>query len=223
MRPVTCNGNMVLGLRLRAPVVGAWTAELEVDAEDPITGSVTLAQDALSFKGTALRSGVVAGVCRLEMVGGAGGLWKENGVLASSYQGATARTIVTDLLGAVGEQLDTTTSTAAVLNTPVAYWTRAAGKAGPALRLLTDMLGARWRVLPSGLVWVGTETWPAAPDDMEALELDRDDGAGNVHLGPETLALMPGMVLEGRQVGRVEHLITRDEALRTTFWVDDGS
>lgn len=215
---ITVNGLPVLAARITMPVVGVWSASLEAISEEDITGTATIAQEgAASLVGTVVRSGVLSGSCRLEMVGGKGGL--RGDVAARSYQRATARTVIGELLAACGETLDETAQRA-TLTTSLPFWTRAGGRASTALTTLTDALGARWRVLSNGNVWVGTESWPSPPDAYLADELDRDDAAQNVLLAPDTIALFPGVTLAGRHVGRVEHTVGRDAPLRTTYWIE---
>jgi len=212
---LTCNGHAVDTIRLVLPQTGAWVATLEALSDEKLTGTVTLTDQVATYTGTVLRSGVRSGVCRMDVVGGKGGL--SNEVPARSYVGIKARNVAAELLAAVGEALDAS-STPSVLGTSLPFWTRASGRAGTALATLVDALGASWRVLQSGAVWIGAETWPTATKTLEALELDDDEAAGNVLLAPDSLALRPGVVLAGRKVGRVEHRISRG-ALRTTFWV----
>lgn len=213
---VTANGKAVLALRLTLPISGVWVASLEADADEALAGAVEIVDDDVRLQGTIMRSGAAAGTCDAELVGGKGGMSKD--VPARSYQGAAARLIATELLAAVGEQLDAR-STPAVLATTLPYWTRAAGRAGTALTMLTDALGARWRVLPGGTVWLGVDTWAAAAENAQAVEIDRDAAAGTVLLAPDSIALAPGVTLAGGRVGRVEHHFERDSPLRTTFWI----
>jgi hypothetical protein len=217
MRLITCNALPVLGLRLMLPRTGVWTAALELDAEEAVTGAVEILDEGVSYVGTVVSSGVLAGVCRAEVVGGAGGFRKD--VPSRSYVGVTARTVLADLMAAVGERLDAQ-ATRTVLAAALPYWTRAAGRAGTAMQDLADALGASWRVLPGGNVWMGQELWSEAEEGIGGVEMDRDDGAGTVVLAPDTIGLAPGVTLEGRRVGRVEHFFAREAPLRTTFWVE---
>jgi hypothetical protein len=214
---MTINGAEVLAMRLTLPLTGVWTLSADVSSGDAITGALTLEQDTLTYSGTVLRSGVSTGVCRLEAVGGAGGLGA--GVAARSYQGVAARQVLADLLADASERLDSA-STRAVLGETLSYWTRAGGRASAAMQTLADALGTRWRVKASGAVWVGDETWPKVGSDYDATELDRDYAAGNVLLAPESLALVPGVMLGDDKVGRVEHVVSRDSPLRTTYWLE---
>lgn len=211
----TCNGSPILSLRLSLPPVGNWVAEVDVDSDTELTGPIEIADEAVTYTGVVApgRSGLFVGHWRAYVVGGAGGLAQD--VEARSYQRVTAMDVVSDLLGTVGETLSAA-STRAALSQPLTYWTRSAGRASVALTALCEALGARWRVLPSGEVWVGTETWP---DVAPPLELDRDDPQGSRLLAPDTLELVPGVSLDGFHVGRVEHTI-EDNRLRTTVWAD---
>ena len=209
---VTANGFDVLAMRVTLPLDGVWVATLQVATDEGLAGALRLENEGVVFTGTVVSTGQAL----VDAVGGAGGMGRD--VDARSYRGATARDIIADLLAAVGERLDGSSSRD-VLATALPYWTRARGRASVALSTLTDALGARWRVLPSGTIWVGTETWPAVSSDYEALELDRDSAAGTVLLAPETIALGPGVVLEGERVGRVEHVMAGED-LRTTFWLE---
>lgn len=213
---LTANGAPVLGMQLALPLSGLWVATLEVDSEEDITGELAFEQEgsALSFAGTVLTSGVVAGVCKLTAVAGSGGL--VNDIVASHYRSTTARTVFEEILAAAGETYEVS-STRSVMTTSLPYWTRAAGRGSLALRTLADALGARWRVLPSGNVWMGLDSWAAAPE-IELNELDRDGSAQTVLIAPDTIELLPGMSLpNGDRVGRIVYTITRDDPLRATY------
>lgn len=211
---ITANGLPVLEMRLTLERVGAWVARLEVAADGDVetSGQVTIAQDGLSFVGTSLRSGRG----RIEMVGGGGGIPRE--IAARSFEGATAREVFEEALAIGGEAPDPESSRAA-LSTPLTFWTRAAVSLGTALSSLADAVGALWRVRPNGRVWLGHDDFAPMPPEYEATEIDGDDGAGYVVLAAPTIALAPGVTFGGRRVGRVEHFVSRDEPLRTTFWV----
>lgn len=215
---LTVNGKPVLAMRLTLPVSGVWVASIEADAEEAITGAVTIKQSdsSASYAGYAVRSGELSGTCYLECIGGAGGLAGD--VEARSYRDVTARTVVAEALAAAGEAL-ASTSTRSVLDTALAFWTRSQGRVSQSLSAVADELGARWRVLPTGAVWFGAETWPDFRGE-DIAELSRDPAAGTVLLAPDAIDLAPGVTLRGERIGRVEHLITRDDPLRTTAWIE---
>lgn len=216
---VRANGADVCAMQLTLPVNGRWVLSAHVDTDELVEGALKVEADGLTLVGTVLRSGVVAGGCRIEAVGGKGGIGKD--VPARSYQGVAAKAVIGDLLAAVGETLDPSSS-AKVLGTRLPYWTRAAGRAGTALSAIVEAIDARWRVLPSGAVWVGLETWPKVDeDDYDADELDRDHGAGMVLLAATTIALRPGQLLGKDRVGRVEHVMDHEAHLRTVYWTEE--
>lgn len=212
---LTCNGAPVISLRMVRPALGCWIAELAVDAEDGFDGQVEIVDEdgPVTYSGAVVRGGVVVQTWSGIVVGGTGGLRTD--LPARHYQGATVREIATDLLRAAGEALDAT-STPAILGLRLDYWSRPAGNAKEALTVLSGAAGATWRVLPSGRVWIGTETWPAFSGEI--LELDRNDQQGTVELAPDSILLGPGVTLADRRVGRVEHRVDAG-SLRSTHWI----
>jgi hypothetical protein len=220
----TLQGLSVLELRLTRPLVGLWVATLEVDhqdAEELYSGPLELKDERITYQGTKVQGGVISGVARLDVVGGTGGLLKP--VPPRHFREVTVKALVESLLSLAGEQLDAT-STATVLSRTLPFWSWGGDglneRASRHLTSITDKLGVSWRVLPNGKVWVGIDAWNPADEDINAIELDRDDADGNVLLATESLELGPGVSLAGRHVGRTEHTFGRQESLRTTFWVE---
>lgn len=219
MSLATLNGREVLAMRLTMPAVGIWVLSAELSADAPVEGAVVLEQGGVTMRGATVRSGALSGSCRIEAVGGTGGLLRQLG--ARSFHGVTARSVLSDVLASAGESLDASSSRSALAST-LAYWTRARGRASEAVATLASALGAKWRVLPSGSVWMGLEAWPR-PTGYEYEELDRDAGGGTVLLAPETVGLAPGMLLGADRVGRVEHIVGPDTPLRTTYWMAEDA
>ncbi len=220
----TLQGLPVLELRLTRPLLGLWVVTAEVDHQDAdelYVDTLELKDERSTYRGTAVRSGVISGIARLDMVGGTGGLLKP--IPPRHFREVTVKTLVESLLELAGEELDAS-STAKVLARTLPFWSWGGDplneRASRHLTSITDKLGVNWRVLPNGKVWVGIDAWNPAGDDLAALELDRDDADGNVLLATETLELGPGVSLAGRHVGRTEHTFGRTESLRTTFWVE---
>lgn len=64
-----------------------------------------------------------------------------------------------------------------------------------ALDLLAHQLQVPWRVLPSGLVWMGVETWSAVDGAAYWTGLVEDDGA--VTYAPRGAPYLPGQTIDG--------------------------
>lgn len=220
-RAILCNGAPVLKLRLSAPIAAAWTADLEASSATALTGAVTISDGSNLWKGTVLQSGVVAGLSSATVVGGAGGLRKK--VSAKSYVGVIARTVVNDILAEVGERLDTTAATAPALRVTLNHWTRvtsddADGTAGAQLSSLLAAIGATWRVLPSGAVWIGSPKFPAAKPEG-VFELDREPSRQRVHVALDALNLLPDSTVGSDRVGDVEYRVA-ESGIHATYWLE---
>ncbi len=215
---IDCNGFTVLKMRLRAPIRGAWWARLDATVEAPITGAVAISDGTNTWRGTVTRSGVVLGVCSALIVGGAGKLGLP--VPAKSYVGVPARLVVQDLLAAAGEQADSVSLTRSPLRTVLEHWTRAGdpSTAGQELTSLLEHVGATWRVLPSGAVWMGAATFTTAKP-AGLVERDRDPSAGRVFTTLDLLDLLPASTVGDENVGDVEYELDGSE-LRATHWLE---
>ena len=79
MALLTLNGAPVISATIGAPLVGAWTAEVAVDSQEPPTGAVTLqtANGEAVWRGVAHRAGMARGAALVRVIGGAGGLARE--------------------------------------------------------------------------------------------------------------------------------------------------
>jgi hypothetical protein len=217
MADLSANGLHVLACSISMPRTGVWTCDLELDGESALEGRITIKDGDLTFSGTVIRSGVVAGRVFVRAVGGAGGLRKT--APARSYVDVPLRIPLRDILADVGETLSLSVD-AALLDRRLPHWTRIEGPAGTALSSLLDHVGASWRVLADGTVWAGAEVWPVQRVPGEAL--DPDPELGTHTLAADTFALRPGTTFLGRKVSRVEH--RGDGAkLRTIYWAEDNA
>lgn len=221
-RAISCNGATVLKLRLLAPIACAWVADLDAVSETAITGAVTVTDGVSPWKGTVLRSGVVAGVCSATIVGGKGGLRKELG--SKSYVGGIARNIVNDILNESGETLARKAQTASELLQVLNHWTRigtapgAPVTAGEQLASVLEHVGATWRVLPDGTIWIGTPTFKAAkPTGL--FEITREPARERVHVELDGLDLFPDTTVGTDRVGDVEYRV-EDKGIRATYWLE---
>jgi hypothetical protein len=205
MPDLTLAGRPVLDATIALPRVGAWLAVVHVDDADVPAGAATLASadGALEMHGTIRRGGAFQERGRVELVGGGGGLAGE--VAPRFYANAPARQVLSDLLRDAGESLSATAD-GPLLGTLLPAWPRARGAAGAALATLLDALGATWRVLADGSIWVGRETWPTIdPVDVELLDDDPSDGAVVVAADVVRPEFVPGTTYLERRVGLVRH------------------
>lgn len=220
----TASGVPVSSARVTMQLQGCWVLDL-VASDQVAPGPVTvLIQDGLSFKGTAARGGVWLDSDFMRVLPGAGGMGKI--AKAKAYRNVTASVIIKDLLGVAGETLSSTSSSK-VLKTQFPFYSVNADAVGRCLSaILQDprMAGATWRSLPDGTVFVGTETWPDSGLLAPAAYQDIDElpHQGRAELGFEAPVLVPGVSLEGRHVGAVEHVID-GEKCRTTVWFNEAA
>lgn len=137
-------------------------------------------------------------------LGGAGGLG--GGTIATHYatilREVERADVVRDIVAAAGEQLaDPELGELAGLT--LERWTRAAAETwAQALSRALAGTGLAWRVLDTGRVWVGAETWSAA--ELGGVELDEARADQVLHVGFDRATLRPGTQLaDGRRVARV--------------------
>lgn len=215
------NGSPVLSGALVFPLRGAWTAELVVDSEEAPEGAVTLeiaqGDTTAELHGFAKRKGVSELKARVLVVGGAGGL--SGAVEPRYYTDSTAQTIVEDLLRDAGEELDDSSSSD-VLGIQLSAWTRRGGTAGSCLEAIVRGLGAQWRVLQSGKVWVGVDQWTDADAEVQLLREDTAAGTALIAAESTLLGVVPGCTLLERHVASVTHDLGRS---RTTVFFEDAA
>lgn len=212
----TLNGAPVLSGRVVAPLLGRWVVDLEVDADDAPTAAAELRVGGVAWVGTVHRGGLDEGVWRGRIVGAAG---LDTIVPARSWRGLQpARGLVVELLGDVGATLDD----ASAIDAALPRWSRVEGRASRALSELARAAGVRWRVSPSGPVWVGVDTWPelTLPDGVTAEPLDTDPVQGAAVYGLPGAYLLPGQTFEGRRVGGVVYELAGERDRVTVWWCD---
>lgn len=216
----TVNSLPLLRADVVLPRVGVWTADLEVDTETPITGRVTVTLGALALVGTVLYGGITpGGAWSGRVVGGAGGLARSIG--ATAHRNASLGEVLRTALTEAGETLS---PTAIDLSAPVARWARLAGPAARTVEQVAAVVGASWRVLADGSVWIGPETW-ADQTAADALTEHVDVVTSSRALAGDSAAeILPGRTLrlEGLalRVGAVSHRLDA-ERFRTHVWVED--
>lgn len=207
----TLNGSPVLRGEIGIPRVGAWHADLAVDATEEIDGPCTLSiENGLTLVGTAYRTGVWLDTAKLRIVGGAGGL--RTAAKPQHYRKTRLRAVLLDILATAGEAL-AGNSSESVLATSFPHWTTIGQTCGQMLSALLedDRMPAdvAWRIFPDGTLWVGVDTWPDSglSDVVDYQVLEESPADGRLDLGIEAPLLQPGVTLAGQRVSYVEHSI----------------
>lgn len=213
----TVNGLPVLRCTLHVPRIGAWHAQVSVEAEEvgDLDAFIELELPGSTWQGYARRVGAHHGRVEVLVVGGAGGLVAE--LEPRYYADAPVSVPLGDIMRESGEQLSLTVDPS-VQSPMLARWTRSRGRAGRALADLVQTLGVEsWRVLEDGTIWLGTEAWDEV--SLEHDVLDEDPAHGRAALGVDEFVLRPGTVLEGRGISYVLHHL-EPERMRSTVWYE---
>lgn len=217
---VTVDGFGVVRGTICMPLVGAWHADLLVDAESGFQGALTVQiADQLELVATTDRSLAYQGMTQLRMVAGANGLRRT--ATPTYYRRPTVRQVLTDLLEKSGDTL-AESADAAILSQQLHAWTTILAPVGQMVAALVEAApGANWRLLSDGGVWVGRETWPDSGVDV--VELSEDGCNAVVELGVDAPVLLPGTTVNERRISYVEHRIESD-SVRSLVWFaeDDG-
>lgn len=213
----TLNGRPVLHGTITAPLHGRWVADLAVDAPEGLAGDVVIEVGGIRWRGAIHRGGVDEDTWNGRVVGGTTGL--DQLVTARSWHGLQpARGLVRELLSEVGEALSD--ASGPELDTNLPRWSRIDAPAHHALADLARAVGARWRVLFDGTVWVGAETWPELfiPDGAR-VELLSTDSRGDASLYALPAAwVQPGQVFDGRRVGSVAYELAGGRDRVKVWW-----
>lgn len=210
-------GVAVLSGDLVMPLRGNWFAHLVTGAGAgaPVEGErVTIFVAAnparripeARFVGTVRRAGKWGGQHEIVIVGGAGGLTTElaGDDLVGHAKAVPLEVVADRIASTAGEVLDDTVLDN-LKNYAVPRWTRARGPAGSALSVMVDEFGLSWRVLDTGAVWLGLETWPELKPAALGYELEEQPDDGTIRAASGGATLRPGIVVLGRRVTRVRY------------------
>lgn len=226
---ITANGAGVIRAHVLRPRIGAWHAELVVDAQDEgtFTGPVALVVAGLNLQGFAKRSGAHHQTVFVRIVGGAGGLGST--VQPRSWQNVPIRIPLSDALTAVGERLSPTAD-ASTLGTILPKWSRPQRSAGVEVgALLSAVPGAAWRVLSDGTIWVGPETWPEK--ELDFTEIEFQPSIGRLEFASDVPDISPGQTFSpncgepyaSRRVSSVEHTTEAGRLRNFVVFEDAGA
>lgn len=213
----TLNGKDILSVSIQEPRIGVWNAVVDVDSDEAISGTVTMAIDGVSWVGTISKGDLHAGRFHAQVVGGAGKL--ATVLDAKYYQGTSLSVVLKDLMIGTGETLSSTSSADIVSHT-VPRWARPQGKASASIVEIADEMALSWRVLRDGTIWLGAETWPTIKPEFD--EIDRVPGRDQVTIAPESPTVLPGSTFDSRKVSRVTTYI-KDVGLRQDVLFEGAS
>lgn len=199
----TLRGKDVLGGELTLPLLGVGSATLDVNATTLPTGAAQLVYEvggkATTYSGTIVESNAYGGRVKVRFVLGAGKLSTE--LPALGYGEVPAATVVRDIIATAGEALAEGVSDE-LRDTILPSWHRAKGTGNRALQTLAEHLGVGFRVLPTGLVWLGKETWSQFKAPFEE---KGPDANGVAVYAPSAPDIVPGVNLAGKRVSTVVH------------------
>ncbi len=219
---------------LRSLDRGPWKARVECAVIEPTmaapTGPIAIvlrresgAED--TFAGTVRRSSIAKGKARLDVaiVGGAGRLLAELDPRGLDFvEGSTplpAGLVLRRIADAAGETLADGVE-AAFDAYQLPRWHVAGGMSGAAsLDVFVADLARRtglaigWRILPSGRLWVGVETWPTLTHEARPLDPDLDDGV--IEYAPDGAPLLAGWTIDERRAVEVVYAV-QPGSLRAT-------
>jgi hypothetical protein len=209
---LTANGQDVLQAEASRRRTGAWSFDLLVNDPTALAGKVTIDVNsgAMTFVGTAVRTGAFSDTAHVRVIAGSGGL--STVAAPRHYVGTSVGIVLGDLLGDAGEALSPTAD-AAILGQGLDAWTTGATPVATLISLLlaAGAPGAVWRSLPDGTIWVGNETWTDAGIDSALYQILEDNAEQNSMLvGCDAPFLLPGTTFEGRKVSYVEDTVGQE-------------
>lgn len=213
-------GHRILAAKVHMQRSREWTALVSIDQldieEEPPTGPFSFVIENIEFRCSILpgRSGrSQGGRTTLRVVGGAGGLAHSLEVKNYGSGTTTVKSIVADIMRDSGETLSAD-SDKTILAKRIESWQRVAGPGRMALDRILGKVGATWRILRDGTVWIGVDTWPEVEPDGTVLDDDWADGS--IELAPDTPTMVPGIVVRGQRIEEVVHKLG-PSGLRTTL------
>lgn len=217
---LTVAGKAALRGHVLIPRVGAWHGTLWLDADTAPTGAASLVwgDSEATWSATILRGGVMTegGPAEVRFVGGGGGL--ATALAGGSSRNTSPRSLLGQILPGGGERLSGTSPTT-TLDAAIARWSRDAGTCGQQIARLADSLGALWRVLADGSIYVGPEPGGTLTLDASTQVVHRNPALGSVTLASSApWSFRVGQTYDGRRIDQIVHRISPRE-VRTELWL----
>ena len=193
------NGLQIVSGSLVIPLVGAWTADLELAGTNAISGQVSVVIGNLTLLGTVYRSDLYGGQVRARLVGGYGG-WRTQ-VPAQGYgspSGISLLTVLTDAAQACGEQISV--SSGASIGGGFVRARFPTSVAGDVLwQMVAQGFVPAWYVAPSGVTM--TAPWPTSTVSSAFTVTAQRTDEGNVEIATEDyVSWLPGCQFSAPQL-----------------------
>lgn len=178
------NGQRVVSGSITIPLYGLWTGDLALAGDAPIADRITFTFGNLVLAGAVYRQAAFAGTRSLRLVAGAGGWRKEVKRLPySQLGGLSISTVLKDAAAEVGERVNVVTDSA--------LRQRFIREAGPASRVLRQLVGLNWHIDAGGVTQI--QAWPTARITSPFQVTKQDGGRGIIEVATEDYASwMPG-------------------------------
>jgi hypothetical protein len=207
------NGIRVVSGELSIPLVGMWTADLQLATSDAVTGSATVVVGNLTLMGSVYRSDTYGGQTRCRLIAGAGGWRSPVGRQGyGSPSGVNLSSVLSDVASAAGETMGPLPS-----GSVGPFYTRAATIASDVLwQLVAAQAIPSWYVDPTGTTRVAA--WPSSPVQTPWELVDQKPDEGVCSIATEDYAAwMPGVTFSNPL------LSTPQTCAGVTFlWTPDG-
>lgn len=216
----SCNGYPLVTAVISESLLGVWTADIEVDATEELSGTITLDIEGETFTGAVWngRSAIDAGRWIARIAAGAAGMGTT--VDAKNYVGVNVRGAIDDIVRTAGETLDVSASDSTTLATELGRYQRMRVTAGSALSTLAGDVGSSWRMLRSGKLKVAIEGFAELDFGNDDAEVIDELPVNNARVyAPHSPIIYPGVSIDG---SHVEYVLTQlsPGALRQTVFFD---
>jgi len=219
MNKYLVDGIPLVECHLIIPKIGAWIAnDVLVDTDTPLSlgQAVTMNFMDRTFKGTVLDTGVFEGYQRCTIIGGSGKLssYLESTPYNSTTVGQVLRDIARKTSHTVSTSIDQT-----LLNSNLASWNIIRMKAALAITKLLSEIGAIWRILTDGTLWIGKEVYtPLNAQDFTVLEEFPEEARWDIY--NEDYLIDPLTSLSGNNIQQVEYFVKDNELKMSVYFTD---
>lgn len=216
MSTATLAGHRVTSARLQIPAWGPGWCEVVLDEEQTLSGQLTLTLADLTWVGSVVSGGPSGGRSQYRLVGGAGGWGRD--IHAKGYAndiGVKLATVAQDAAQDAGETL----AGDIPAGTLGPAWTRVVGQAA---RTMEAIAPRAWYVDEAGSTRFGRRA--PTPLAVDATLGPPDLSVGRRVVSADAIAtILPGCVIEGREVVDVLHEVGGGKGIRSTVWWSNGA